>query len=250
MITNSQSGTRVDEIASGIYRINTPINIDAIPGGFSFSQYLIVDDEPLLFHTGMRRLFPLVLEAVSKVIPVSSLRYVGLSHLEGDESGAMNEFLAAAPLAVPIASAIGVLTSVNDMADRPARGLADGEEFSTGKHRMQWIYTPHVPHGWDCGVLFDATTKTLLCGDLFTQAGTNCPPLTESDILGPSEMFRKPLDYFAHSTGTAAILERLASLQPQTLACMHGSAFRGDGAASLRALAAVMEQERAAARAA
>jgi hypothetical protein len=112
---------------------------------------------------------------------------------------------------------------------------------------MQWIYTPHVPHGWDCGVLFDRTTKTLLCGDLFTQGGTDCAPLTESDILGPSELFRKPLDYFAHSVGTNPILESLAALQPTTLACMHGSAFRGDGSALLRELAGVLEREQQAA---
>src|SRR5438874_12572627 len=132
----------------------------------------------------------------------------------------MNEFLAAAPQAVPFASHIGMLTSLQDYADRPARGLADGEEFSTGRKTLQWIDTPHVPHGWDCGVLFDKTTKTLLCGDLFTQGGADCSPVTESDILGPSEMFRKPLDYFAHAARTTAILEKLARLQPETLACM------------------------------
>jgi flavorubredoxin len=247
MITNAQSGTRVDEIADGIYRINTPVRIDAIPGGFNFGQYLIVDDEPLLFHTGLRRMFPLVQEAVSKIMPVERLRYIGLSHFEADEFGAMNEFLAAAPSSVPLSSDIGALVSVNDVADRPGRGLANGEQFSIGKHQLQWIYTPHVPHGWDCGVLFDMTTKTLLCGDLFTQGGTDCAPLTESDILGPSEMFRKPLDYFAHSVGTTPILESLAALQPTTLACMHGSAFRGDGSALLRELADVLEREQQAA---
>ena len=161
----------------------------------------------------------------------------------------MNEFLAAAPSAVPLASEIAVLTSVNDVADRPARGLADGEEFSIGRRRLKWLYTPHVPHGWDCGLLHDMTTGTLLCGDLFTQGGADCPPLTESDILGPSELFRKPLDYFAHSVGTAVILERLASLRPTTLACMHGSAFRGDGSIPLRGLAGVLREERLAAEA-
>ena len=236
MITNSQSGTRVDEVAGGIYRINTPVRIDALPYGFNFSQYLIVDEESLLFHTGLRRMFPLVQEAISKVIPVDRLRWVGYSHFEADESGSMNDFLAVAPGAAPFSSEIGALVSMNDVADRPGRGLADGEEFSIGQHRLQWIYTPHVPHGWDCGVLFDKTTQTLLCGDLFTQGGTDCPPVTESDILEPSERFRGPLDYFAHSTGTAAILERLANLRPSTLACMHGSAYRGDGAALLREL--------------
>jgi flavorubredoxin len=244
MITNPDSGTRIDEIADGIYRISTPVQIDALPGGFSFGQYLIVDDEPLLFHTGLRRMFPLVREAVSKVIPVENLRYLGLSHFEADEAGAMNDFLAVAPSSVPLSSEIGALTSINDVADRPARGLAHGEQFSIGKHKLQWIYTPHVPHGWDCGILFDQTTKTLLCGDLFTQGGADCPPVTESDILGPSELFRKPLDYFAHSGATTSVLENLADLQPTTLACMHGSAFRGNGSALLRELAGILERER------
>lgn len=234
MITNAASGTRIDEIAEGIYRISTPVNV--MPGGFSFGQYLVVDDEPLLFHTGLRRMFPLVEEAVSKVMPVDRLRHAGYSHFEADECGAINELLAAAPLVVPFASEIGALTSLNDVANRPGRGLADGAEFSTGKHRWQWIYTPHVPHGWDCGVLFDTTTRMLLCGDLFTQGGADCPPVTESDILEPSEALRSRLDYFAHSRNTGAILDRLAALNPSTLACMHGSAFRGDGAALLREL--------------
>jgi flavorubredoxin len=244
MITNLQSGTRIDEIADGIYRINTPVRIDALPGGFNFSQYLIVDDEPVLFHTGLRRMFPLVAEAVSKVIPVDRLRYLGQSHFEADESGAMNEFLAVAPNAVPLSGSIAALVSLNDVADRPARALGDGEQLPIGARRLQWIDTPHVPHGWDCGVLFDHSTRTLFCGDLFTQGGTDAPPLTESDILAPSELFRKPLDYFAHSAGTGAILERLASLRPSTLACMHGSAFRGDGSALLRGLNGVLERER------
>ena len=250
MITNQQSGTRIDEIAAGIYRINTPVHIDALPGGFNFSQYLVLDDEPLLFHTGYRAMFPLVREAIAKIMPVENLRHLGFSHYEGDEFGAMNHFLAAAPHSVPLASQIGALTSVNDMADRPARALANGERFTTGRHRFQWIDTPHVPHGWDCGVLFDESTRTLLCGDLFTQGGTGAPPLTESDILAPSEQFRKPLDYFAHAANTTAILETLAALQPETLACMHGSAFRGDGAALLRGLATLLEHERLSASAA
>ena len=246
MITNAQSGTRVDEIASGIYRIFTPFP-DLLPGGFNFNQYLIVDDEPVLFHTGLRRMFPLVREAVEKVIPVARLRYIGLSHYEADECGAMNQFLAVAPAAQPLGSAIGALVSLNDTSDRPARGLADGEEFPTGAHRLAWMYTPHVPHGWDCGVLFDWTTQTLLCGDLFTQGGSDNPPVTEQEVLGPSERLRKALDYYAHSVGTGAILEKLAALGPTTLACMHGSAYRGDGAALLRELARTLEREQQAA---
>jgi flavorubredoxin len=237
------TGTRIDEVAEGIYRINTPLMIDAIPGGFNLSQYLVLDEEPLVFHTGWRRWFPFVSEAISKVTPLDRIRHVGYSHFEGDECGAMNEFLAAAPLAVPFASQIGALTSLHDYADRPPRGLADGEEFSIGHKTLQWIYTPHVPHGWDCGLIFDKTTRTLLCGDLFTQPGANTPPLTESEVLTVSEGMRKALEYYAHATNTAAILGRLAGLEPTTLACQHGSAYRGDGGALLRELSGILEQE-------
>ena len=236
MTTNQETSTRVDEVADGIYRICTPL--DVIPGGFTFNSYLIAADEPLLFHTAYRSLFPVTLEAIKKVMPVEKLRWIGGSHFESDEYGALNNFLAAAPQATPFGSEIGVLTSLNDYATRPARAFADGEEFSLGSRRLKWLYTPHVPHGWDCGVLFDVSTQTLLCGDLFTQAGANPPPVTESEILSASEGMRAMLDYYAHSTGTAAILERLASLQPALLACQHGSAYRGDGAALLRELAA------------
>jgi flavorubredoxin len=243
MITNQQSGTSIDEVATGIYRISTPLDIPAIPGGFTISQYLIVDDEPVLFHTGLRRLFPLTQEAISKVMPVDRLRHVGFSHFESDESGALNQFLAVAPQATPLSSDLGAMVSVNDAADRMGRGLADGERMSIGSRELEWIYTPHVPHGWDCGVLFDHKTGTLFCGDLFTQAGNKHAPVTESDVLGPSEMMRAPMDYFAHGRGTGAILERLAGLGPKMLACMHGSAYRGDGAVLLRGLAAKLAQE-------
>jgi flavorubredoxin len=243
MQTNPHTKTRIDEVAPGIYRINTPLLIDGIPGGFNLSQYLIIDEEPMVFHAGWRRWFPFVSEAISKVISLDRIRHIGYSHFEGDEAGAMNEFLAVAPHAVPFASHVGLMTSLNDYADRPGRGLLDGEEFSTGTKRWQWIDTPHVPHGWDCGVLFDKTTETLLCGDLFTQPGTETMPITESEILTISETMRKPMDYYAHSTTTGAILERLAILDPKTLACQHGSAYRGDGASLLRSLAKILEDE-------
>jgi flavorubredoxin len=166
---------------------------------------------------------------------------VGGSHFESDEFGALNDFLLAGPEATPFGAEIGVLTSLDDFAARPARGLRQGEEFSTGKHRLQWMDTPHVPHGWDCGVLFDHSTGTLMCGDLFTQPGAAPPPVTESEILSASEAMRNMLDYYAHATGTSVILERLAALSPSMLACQHGSAFRGDGAGLLRELAARME---------
>ncbi len=237
MITNSQSGTNVHEIADGIYRINTPVAIPDGPGGFNFNQYLIVDDAPLLFHTGPRRLFPLVREAAAALMPVERLRYVAFSHVEADECGALNEWLAVAPRAEPVCSRIAAMVSIADLADRAPRALADGEVLSLGRHALRWFDTPHVPHGWDAGLMMETSTRTLLAGDLFTQGGSGAVPLTESDILEPSEAFRAPLDYFAHAPDTGAVLERLAREQPATLACMHGSAWRGDGAALLRALA-------------
>ena len=236
MITNAQSGTNVHEIATGIYRINTPVDI---PGGpqFNFNQYLIVDDQPLLFHTGPRQMFPLVSEAIGRVMPLANLRYVGMSHFEADECGAMNELLAAAPHAVPLCSQIAAMVSVNDVADRPARALADAEQIKLGRHVLRWIDTPHMPHGWECGLLMDTHTSTLLCGDLFTQAGSGETPITEGDILGPSEAFRGKMDYYAHAPRTRALLERLAEERPTTLACMHGSAWRGDGRRLLMELA-------------
>jgi flavorubredoxin len=245
MITNAQSGTNLHEIADGIFRINTPV---AIPGGvgkFNFNQYLIADEAPLLFHTGPRRLFPLVREAVANAIPVERLRFVGFSHFEADECGALNEWLAASPQAEPLCGQIGAMVSIGDVADRPPRALADGETLSLGKHTIRWFDAPHTPHGWDCCLAMEISTRTFLCGDLFTQGGSGETPLVESDILGPSEAFRAPLDYFSHAPATSAILERMASEEPTTLACMHGSAWRGNGAALLRELAATLRKESA-----
>ena len=236
MITNAQTRTNVHEIADGIYRINTPIDFPD-GQGFSFNQYLLVDDEPLMFHTGPRQLFAAVREAVAAVLPVERLRYVGLSHFEADECGSLNQWLAAAPAAVPLCSRIAAMVSIGDTADRAPRALADGDRLNLGRHTVQWLDTPHVPHGWDCGLLMEALTGTFFCGDLFTQPGHGDPALTEADILGPSEAFRQPMDYFAHAPQTSATLARLAQLEPRTLACMHGSAWRGDGGALLRHLA-------------
>jgi flavorubredoxin len=235
-VTNTQSGTNVQEVAEGIYRINTPV---AIPGagGFTFNQYLIAGDEPLIFHTGPRRMFPLVREAVASVMPVEKLRYIAFSHVEADECGSLNEWLAVAPQASPLCGAVAAMVSVADLADRPPRALADGETLSLGKHSVRWLDAPHLPHGWECGYLMEAHTKTLLCGDLFTQPGADLPAVTESDILGPSEAFRQAMDYFSHSTHAGPLLEKLALTEPTTLACMHGSAWHGDGAGLLRALA-------------
>jgi len=236
MITNATSGTNVHEIAAGIFRINTPIQI---PGGpeFNFNQYLIADDEPLLFHTGPKRMFPLVAEAIGAVLPLSNLRHVAFSHYEADECGSLNDFLAAAPQAQAVCGRIGAMVSVNDVAARPARALADGEVLAIGRHKLKWFDAPHVPHGWECGFMMETETRTLLCGDLFTQGGSGATPVTDADILEPSEAFRLQMDYYAHAPDTAATLERLAREAPRTLACMHGSAWRGDGAALLRALA-------------
>ena len=235
-ITNKQSGTNVHEVVEGIYRINTPVMIDGA-GGFSFNQYLVVDDEPLLFHTGPRKMFPLVREAVATVLPTTKLRYIALSHVEADECGSLNEWLAAAPQSVPLCGSVAALVSIDDLANRSPRALADGELLSLGKHSVRWFDTPHLPHAWECGFLMEEQTSTLFCGDLFTQGGADLPPVTESDILGPSESFRHSMDYFSHTKNAGVMIERLASANPTTLACMHGSAWRGDGAKLLQALA-------------
>lgn len=232
-ITNSTSGTNVQEIAAGIFRINTPINI---VGGFSFNQYLILDDQSLLFHTGPRKLFPLVREAVEHLIQAQRLRFVALSHFEADECGSLNEWLAVAPQAVPVCSKIAAMVSIDDVADRPGRALADRESLALGQHTVKWLDAPHLPHGWETGYLMESKTGTLFCGDLFTQGGSGAVALTESDILEPSEAFRMPLDYFSHSTNTTALMEKLAAEDPSTLACMHGSAWTGKGRDLLRAL--------------
>lgn len=236
MITDAQARTAIDEIADGIYRIHTPIDFPD-GSGFSFNQILVVDDEPLLFHTGPRAMFPLVREAIGAVMPIERLRWIGMSHVESDECGAMNLLLAAAPQARPVCSQVAATVSMNDLADRPPRALADGETITLGRHTLQWLDTPHLPHGWEAGLMMDTSTGTFLCGDLFTQPGHGEAPLTKGDILGPSEAFRAQMDYFAHAPQTQALLQRLAALKPRTLACMHGHAWQGDGAALLRHLA-------------
>jgi flavorubredoxin len=242
IVTNTQSGTNIHEIAEGIYRINTPVPPSIAPGGFSFNQYLIVDEEPLLFHTGLRKMFPLVQEAMATVIPIERLRYIAFSHVEADECGSLNEWLGVAPEAVPVCGRIAAMTSIDDLADRPPLVLKDEETLSLGKHVVQWLDTPHLPHAWECGFLMEKHTRTFLCGDLFTQSGADLPPMTESDILGPSEATRKAMDYYSHAKNTGEMLERLASLEPMTLACMHGSAWHGNGAELLRALADVLSR--------
>ena len=232
MITNTQTGTNIAEIAPGIYRINTPVA--EIPGGFSFNQYLVVDDQPLLFHTGLRNMFPLVQEAIGRVMPVDKLRYLAFSHFESDECGALNQFLAVAPNAVPLCSRVAAAVSVGDFADRAPRAMADGERLSIGKREIVWIDAPHIPHGWETGYLFDATTRTLFAGDIFTQGGARSAPIVESDLVEPSDAFRVGSttamgfpDSWAHLTDSEPIIEKLATLGATTLANMHGSAWRG-----------------------
>lgn len=239
-VTNSQSNTRIDEIAERVYRISTPVPPSAVPGGFSFNQYLIVDEEPLLFHTGPRRMFPLVQEAIALVLPIDTLRWISFSHVEADECGGLNDLLAVAPNAQPLCGRVAAMVSINDLADRPARALADGETLVIGSKSVTWLDTPHVPHAWECGFLFEQQTKTLLCGDLFTQGGADHKPLVDGDILGPSEAFRHAMDYYSHTKLAAPQLYRLAATAPRTLACMHGSAWQGDGATLLRELSAVL----------
>ena len=238
MITNSRSGTNIQEVADGIFRINTPVSMGGDAGGFNFNQYLIVDDAPMVFHTGQRGLFPLVSEAIRAVLPLEKLRYVGLSHFEADECGALNSFLAAAPEAQAVCGQLAAMVSIGDFADRAPRALGDGEELKLGRHVMRWFDTPHMPHSWECGLMLDTTTRTFFCGDLFTQGGSANVPLTDGDIVGRSEAFRLAgaasgaPDYFSHARGTRAIFEKLAALRSQTLACMHGSAWsngREDG---------------------
>ncbi|MGZ3443878.1 MAG: oxygen-binding di-iron domain-containing protein [Polyangia bacterium] len=232
-VTNSQYGTHVDEVADGIYRISTPVA--DVPGGFSFNQYLVRDAEPLLFHTGPRRMGALVAEAIASVLPVATLRYVGFSHFENDECGGLNALLAQAPDAQPLCGKVNAMIN-GDAFDRPPRALADGEELAIGSHRLRWLDAPHLPHAWECGYLVEERTRTLLCGDLFTQPGTGETALTSGDILGPSEAFRGVMDYYSHTRNVRALVARLAATAPTTLACMHGSAWQGDGATLLGAL--------------
>lgn len=236
-IVNQDSGTRIDEIADDIYRICTPVPpSEDFPPGFTFNQYLIVDRDPLLYHTGLRQMFALTRQAIATVMPIEKLRYIAFSHFEADECGALNTFLDAAPQAVPLCSDIAAMVSGGDMADRPPRPMTDGESIELGRHTVTWTATPHLPHAWECGHLYERETRTLFCGDLFTQFGAEHPAISDDDILEPSEQARTALDYFSHTRDSTALIGKLAGLEPEILACMHGTAWRGDGAALLRAL--------------
>lgn len=229
--------TRVDEMADGVYRISTAIPPSTMPGGFTFNQYLIEDEEPLLFHTGPRKLFPAVRAAVASVLEPDRLRHIAFSHFEADECGALNEFLAVAPNAAPLCGHVAAMTSIRDIADRDPRALADGEEVVLGDHTVRWIDAPHLPHAWECGHLFESSTNTLFCGDLFTQGGHEHEPVVEGDILGPSLEMLQAFDYYSHTKLAPALFDKLIATNPHVLACMHGSAWSGDGAALLRELA-------------
>ncbi|WP_028921068.1 MBL fold metallo-hydrolase [Pseudonocardia acaciae] len=238
--------TRIDEIAPGIYRVST--HVPGIgPTGMSFNQFLIDAEQPLLFHTGHRSMFDAVVEQVGRVVPVERLRWITFGHLESDECGSMNQFLAAAPHAEVAHGALGCMLSVNEMADRPPRALADGEVLDLGGKRVRRLETPHVPHGWDAGVLYEETTNTLLCGDLFTHLGDG-PPVTEDDLVAPAEQVEDAMHATCLTPETGPTVRRLAELEPGTLAVMHGSSFVGDAGSALRRLADGYDTRLAAAR--
>ena len=224
--------TKVDEIADGIHRLSTHVpDID-----FMFNQFVITADEPLLFHCGPRQMFPLVSEAAARVVPLEKLRWITFGHVEADECGSMNEWLAAAPDAQVAHGATGVLVSLNDLADRPPRPLQDGEVIDLGGKRVRHLDTPHVPHAWEARLLFEETTDTLLCGDLFTATGDS-PALTDGDLVGPAMAAEDMFLATALTPSTAPTIRRLAELEPSTLALMHGPSFNGDCVAALHGLA-------------
>jgi flavorubredoxin len=227
----------ITEIAPDLFRIS----IFAPWANMQFNHFLIKDDEPLLFHTGLRRMHAEVREAVSKLISVSELRHISFSHFESDECGSLNEWLAVAPKADVICSQVGAMVCVNDFTGREARGLADSETFTTGKYRFRYCRTPHLPHGWDAGVLFEETQETLLCSDLFHQHG-DVEPITSADIVDRSRDAMKVYqagilaEYVPYTHITAQNLKKLADLKPKTLAVMHGSSFTGNCASALNDL--------------
>ena len=234
----------VTEIARDTYRIST-----FHPGfGIQFNQFLVVDDEPFLMHTGMRRMFPSTLAGVSRLIEPSTLRWIGYSHFEPDECGALNDWLAVAPRAQAVCSQVGAMVMLQDFADRSPRPLADGESFSTGRHSLRFLATPHLPHGWDAGLVLDETSRTLFCSDLFFQLADPAPiwsgpgfteAVRESIRAGQAGPLANDVPYTRH---TDATLGRLAGLKPEVLATMHGSSFQGDGERALSALADMMRE--------
>lgn len=240
--------TRIDEIADRIFRIST-LAPAVGPTGLTFNQFLVVADEPLLFHTGHRSMFDGVVEAIRTVLPVERLRWITFGHVESDECGSMNQLLAAAPAAQVAHGVLGCLVSLDEMADRPPRPLADGEVMDLGGKRVRHLDTPHVPHGWEARVLFEETTSTLLCGDLFTHMG-DVPPLTGDDVVEQAAAAEDVFRPTCLTPATGPTIRSLADLAPTTLALMHGSSFTGDCAAALHALADVYDDRHRAATAA
>ena len=228
--------TRVDEIADSVFRISTYVPDAAPPAGFTFNQYLIAADEPLLFHCGPRRMFPAVSAAVAKVVALDRLRWISFGHVESDECGSMNAWLAAAPKAQVVHGFTACLVSLNDLADRPPRPLADGEVIDLGARRVRWIDTPHVPHAWESGLMFEETTATLFCGDLFAQLGDG-PAIGAADIVPASIVAEEAFHATSLTATTAATVRTLKALAPRRLAVMHGSCFEGDCASALDRLA-------------
>lgn len=233
----------ITEIAPDVFRIS--VFVDQI--NLQFNHFVVRDEEPMLYHTGMRRMFPELREAVAKILDPASLRWISWSHFEVDEVGGLNEWLQTAPHAVPACSRVGAMVNLNDFANRPPRGLEKGEVIATGKYRFRFHPTPHLPHGWDAGVLFEETQGVLFCSDLFHQVGA-VDPMTESeDVLdrvrdAMIEYQAGPLmDYLPYTTRTQQLLEELAAFEPKTLAIMHGSSYRGDGGKLLRGLAPIMK---------
>ncbi len=233
----------VTEIGPDLYRLS----IYAPDFDLQFNHFLVDDDEPLLYHAGLKGMFPLLREAVAKVMEPSRLRWIGFSHFEADECGGLNEWLAIAPSAQPACSDLGAMVSVNDFAARPAKGMADGEHLVTGKRRFRVCRTPHLPQGWDASVLFEETQQTLLCSDLFHQVG-DVEPLTTSDVVGRSLVAMKEYqgcvlaDYAPYTHNTNQLFYKLAELKPQRLAIMHGSSFEGDGARALKDLGVAFKE--------
>lgn len=228
--------TRIDEIAPDIFRLSTFVPDVAPPAGFTFNQFLIRAEEPLLFHCGMRAIFPLVQTALARLVRPESLRWIAFGHVEADECGAMNAWLAAAPRAQVAHGATACAVSLADMADRPPRVLADGETIDLGGKRVRYLDTPHVPHCWEAGLILEETTGTLFCGDLFTQVGDGAA-LTDGDIVAPALAAESMFHATSLGPATAPTIRRLAELRPRTLALMHGPSYGGDGAAALGALA-------------
>ena len=230
--------TLIDEIAPDVFRLSTYVPEVAAPAGFSFNQFLIRGDEPFLFHTGARQLFPLVSEAVGKVIDVTSVRWISFGHVESDECGSMNQWLAAAPGATVAFNPLGCLVSLNDLCDRePLQLVTDEAGFDIGGHVLRVFHTPHVPHGWEAQVLFDETTRTLFTGDLFTQTGESPALVHDADLIQPALDAEDMFGATALTANTAPTIRRLAELEPRTLALMHGPSYAGDGAGALDALA-------------